>query len=243
MQWSDIGVIVGVRSHGESSLILHIFTRGHGLSAGLVRRPRSQKQGSIYELGNVVTATWQARLPEHLGRFTCELEHHTTALFFNDYKRLSCISSVSALIKYGFPEGEPHAQSFENLLTLFENLAGEDWIQHYVRWEISFLTDLGFGFDFSKCAVSGVVNGLTHVSPKTGRAVSFEAAQPYIDKLLKLPEFLVSPEPANQNQLTEGLTLTGYFLERHLFLAHNRQVPGARRRFVESVSPRSQGAL
>ena len=74
------------------------------------------------------------------------------------------------------------------------------------------------------------------VSPKTGRAVSRAAAEPYKGKLLPLPAFLSTGGlPADPEELRQGLDLTGFFLERHVFWPHNKPLPPARARFMESV--------
>ncbi len=52
------------------------------------------------------------------------------------------------------------------------------------------MQELGFGLDLSECAATGADADLVYVSPRSGRAVSREAGQPYGGKLLKLPAFL-----------------------------------------------------
>ena len=42
----------------------------------------------------------------------------------------------------------------------------------FVRFEAGLLEDLGFGLDLSRCAVTGTMDDLVWVSPRTGRAVS-----------------------------------------------------------------------
>ena len=64
------------------------------------------------------------------------------------------------------------------------------WPALLVRWELMLLQDLGFGLDLSECAATGTDADLVFVSPRSGRAVSRDAGQPYCDRLLKLPRFL-----------------------------------------------------
>ena len=95
------------------------------------------------------------------------------------------------------------------------------------------LADLGFGLDLGSCASTGTNDGLAWVSPKSGRAVSLSAGEPWRAKLLPLPRFL-SPEGGAPDlaQLNEGLRLTGWFLERHVFSAHNARTPDSRERLI-----------
>ncbi|MET0193521.1 MAG: recombination protein O N-terminal domain-containing protein, partial [Hyphomicrobiaceae bacterium] len=43
MQWSDEGVILSVRAHGEAGAVAEVFTREHGRHLGLVHGGRSRK--------------------------------------------------------------------------------------------------------------------------------------------------------------------------------------------------------
>ena len=246
MKWNDVGVVVESKPFGEKALLLKAFTRDHGLQAGIVRYGRTSKKVAQFEVGNILSLTWSARLEEHLGSFTCELMRHTSASFFNEYPKLMAIASACSLVAKGFPEGQSHPESYSDFIGLFDMLQQEDWAQYYILWECRFLRELGFGFDFSQCAVTGVNNNLHYVSPRTGRAVSPEGAGEFKDKLLKLPSFLLDAyaEPtasANDNleqisaDIHDGLTLTGYFLERHVFLSHNQKVPPQRDMFVQAL--------
>ena len=77
---------------------------------------------------------------------------------------------------------------------------------------------------------------LSSALTETGRAVSRAAAEPYKGKLLPLPAFLSTGGlPADPEELRQGLDLTGFFLERHVFWPHNKPLPPARARFMESV--------
>ena len=96
-----------------------------------------------------------------------------------------------------------------------EHLNDENWRENYVRLEVALLSTLGFGLDLSKCAAGGS-DDLAYVSPKTGRAVSREKAEPYREKLLPLPAFLIKEEPASDLDIRNGLNLTSYFLSQHV---------------------------
>ena len=55
-----------------------------------------------------------------------------------------------------------------------------------VRFELAVLAELGFGLDLTQCAATGSNDALIYVSPRTGRAVSASAGEPYRDRLLHL---------------------------------------------------------
>jgi DNA repair protein RecO (recombination protein O) len=106
-----------------------------------------------------------------------------------------------------------------------------------VRYEAVLLEDLGFGLDLESCAATGARDDLTHVSPKSGRAVSAGAAMPYRNKLFALPPFLLDhTAAASPKDLADGLTLTGFFLSRSVLEPHGIPVPAARDRLVERLA-------
>ncbi|CAK0741495.1 hypothetical protein WCLP8_1230001 [uncultured Gammaproteobacteria bacterium] len=92
---------------------------------------------------------------------------------------------------------------------------------------------MGFGLDLSRCAVTGTTEALTHVSPRSGRAVSTAAAQPFLDRLLPLSGFLIGGGGGGGGmaEIAAGLRLTGWFLGRHL-----SALPPARIRLAEDVA-------
>ena len=241
MDWSDDGIVLSARKHGEAAAVVHLLTRAHGRHAGLVRGGTSRRQRGTLQPGNEVQATWRARLEEHLGNFTVELTNGHAARLMDDPGRLAALTSACALIEAGLAEREPHADVFEDMQAMLIGLAGEAWGQVYVEWELRLLGDLGFGLDLSSCAATGSNDDLAYVSPKSGRAVSLSAGEPYRDKLLPLPQFLIGAGEAGEGDLADGLKLTGYFLERHLLAPHERTMPDARARLAARLGRSSAG--
>lgn len=237
MQWSDEAIILAVRPHGETSLIVQLLTRTHGRHAGLVRGARKARGRGLYEIGNRVEASWQARLAEHLGLLRCELLGGCAAALIDDPARLAGLAAAAAMAEAALPEREPAPRSFAGLAELLTALAQDrDWAPVYVRWELDLLAELGFGLDLARCAATGATSDLAYVSPKSAQAVSRDAGAPYRDKLLALPSFLRDPAAAiGPADIRDGLALTGYFLSRHVFAPLGRALPPARTRFVDRM--------
>lgn len=233
IEWSDDGIVLSARPHGESSAVVVLLTREHGRHAGLVRGGQSRKARGLYEPGNRLSATWRARLSEHLGGYTCELLANTVALLLDEPARLAALSSAAAVCDKALPEREPHPGAYEGMLALIEALGGDHWAEAYVAWEVALLADLGFGLDLASCAAGGDNDQLAYVSPRTGRAVSLAAAEPYKDRLLALPAFLIGRGAGGPAEVAQGLALTGYFLERQIFGPQDRPLPPARQRLAE----------
>ncbi len=218
MQWSDEGIILGTRPHGETSCVLEVMTREHGRHLGLVRGGRSRRQQPVLQAGNSVSLTWMARLDQHLGNYTVELAKARAARLMEGPCGLFGMTHLASLLRL-LPEREAHQGVYEALQVVVEQL---DDIRMagplIVRFEFEILSELGFGLDFSECAATGRTEDLTFVSPKSGRAVSTEAAEPYRDRLLPLPAFLLEGGTApDLEALRQGFSLTGYFLERHVY--------------------------
>jgi DNA repair protein RecO (recombination protein O) len=238
MQWTDEGIVLGVKRHGEASAILELMTREHGRHLGLVRGGAGSRMRPILQPGNRVSATWRARLDEHLGNYTVEGLELAAASFFAVAQAVYGVTHLGALCRL-LPERDPHPQLYAALDDVLARLidtrvAGPN----VVRFELQLLSELGFGLDLAECAATGTTIELTYVSPKSGRAVSREAGRPWQDKLLRLPGFLgetPATEPSAAD-LTDGFAITGFFLSRHVFEPRGLALPDARASFINAVT-------
>ena len=233
MEWRDRGIVLQVRPHGETSAIVDILTENQGRHAGLVKGARSRSMRPILQPGNQVLATWRARLSEHLGMFQIEADDLGAGSVMEDRTALAGLNSACALAVMALPEREAHPAvhaGFQLLLQAFENPAL--WPAIYVRWEAGLLSGLGYGLALAKCVVTGETEDLTHVSPRTGRAVCREEAAPYAAKLLQLPGFMRGRGAIEAGDIAMGLELTGYFLERRVLWPVDKQLPEARTRLI-----------
>jgi DNA repair protein RecO (recombination protein O) len=239
VEWTAPAVVLEVRPHGEGGAVVSLLTEEHGRHAGLAKGGASRAQAGLWLPGNLVEARWVARLADQLGALSGEMVHPAAALAMEDPLALALLSSACAIAADALPEREPHPRAFHALVSLIGHLAGgaEGVMADYVRWEALVLSELGYGLDLAACTVTGVTEGLTHVSPRTGRAVSAGAAAPYAGRLLALPAFMRDAagagEPAGWDA---GLRLTGHFLARDAFGARHRPVPEARLRLTDRVA-------
>jgi len=239
VRWSDEAILLSTRRHGESGLLVHLLTREHGRHAGLVRGGQRPQARAAYQIGNRLLVTWSARLAEHLGTITGETTHLHAASLIGEPERLGALASAAALADAALPEREPHPRAYGGLVTLLEALQSDDgWMPAYVRWEMALLTELGYGLDLAQCAATGATNDLVYVSPNSGRAVSAGAGEPYRDRLLRLPPFLrvdTNGAPPSAEDVLDGLTLAGFFLDHRVFAPHGHALPAARTRFVDAL--------
>lgn len=237
MEWADQAVILGVKRHGETSVIAEVMTRGRGRHLGLIRNGKSRAMLPVLQPGNVVEVTWRARLDEHLGNFSMEPLSYRAAQLMENAASLHGVQALAALLRL-LPERDPHTHLYDMLNVVLDHLgepseAGE----LYIRFELAVLNDLGFGLDLVQCAATGSRENLEYVSPKSGRAVSREAGLPYHDKLFAMPEFLKasSHAAADRDSLAEAFRLTQYFLTRHVYEPRGMEPASARDGFVRAV--------
>ncbi len=234
MDWTDDGIVLSARKHGEAAAIVSLLTRSHGRHAGLVRGGAGRKLRGILQPGNLVHAHWRARLPEHLGTFTLEPVHAYAAEILDTPLQLAALSSACAVAETTLPEREPHRPVYDGLKVVLDALDVDWWPSIYVKWELGLLQELGFGLDLDRCAATGRDDNLVYVSPKSGRAVSGEAGAPYRKVLLPLPDFLLGSGGAGDTrQVADGLKLTGFFLEHHVY---HGPPPPARERLMGRIA-------
>lgn len=244
MNWSDEGVILSVRAHGETAAVVEILTRAHGRHMGLVHGGRSRRQRPVLQIGNHVDATWKARLADHLGHINLELIRSYAAGAMDDPAALAGLTSLCTLARL-LPERDPHPNLYE--VTLFVLAYLDDasvWPALLARWELALLDELGVGLDLTQCAATGINDDLIYVSPKTGRAVSASAGEPYRDRLLTLPPFLLPGRRAavSPSDIESAFALSGHFLETRVFQPRGEQMPDPRTRLLTLLKRLNEAA-
>ncbi|QRM54828.1 DNA repair protein RecO [Sinorhizobium sp. BG8] len=237
MQWDDEAIVLGVRRHGETSVIAEMMTRDHGRHLGLVRSGRSRAMQPVLQPGNSVEVTWRARLDEHLGDFRIEPLQLRAGRLMETATAVYGIQAMAALLRF-LPERDPHPHLFNALGIILEHLdEPADAGELFVRFELAVLNDLGFGLDLEECVATGSREDLVYVSPKSGRAVCRAAGEPWADKMLALPSFLAVERrhAADCDALSQAFRLTAFFLNRHVCEPRGLELASARDGFVQAV--------
>jgi DNA repair protein RecO (recombination protein O) len=227
MQWTAEGLIIGVRRHGETSVIAEAMVAGRGRHLGLVRGGRSSKLSATLQPGNSVQLTWRARLDDHLGTYAVELLDARAAGLIASRTRLYACQLLCDHLRL-LPERDPHDRLLAFALHALKLESPAELGEALARFELFLLDELGFGLDLSCCAATGTTRDLTHVSPKSGRAVSREAAAPYLGRLLTLPAFLQNDDTPSPGDLAAAFALTGHFLDMHVWQVRGIDPPAMR---------------
>jgi len=240
MQWEAEALVLAARPHGESSAIVDVFTREHGRFGGLVRGGNSRRQRPVLQPGNMVSATWRARLSEHLGVMTVDAGRAYAAEAMSEPVLLAGLSSLCALMQVT-AERQAYPRLYDTVQVVLAEMDTPDvWLPLLARFEMALLEETGFGLDLSCCAATGVIEDLAYVSPRSGRAVSRDAAQPYLDKMFLLPAFLLDPRAdADGADIQHAFTLLGHFIERRVYLPNGLIMPAARARLMDVLARRA----
>jgi DNA repair protein RecO (recombination protein O) len=231
MQWTSEAIIIKQQKFSDDKLLCWLLSSTHGVYKGLLTL--NKKTRSQIQVGNIVNATWRARLQEHLGSYYCELIKPLPMAVINSKLKLSSIASLCSILSSSLPERVLEAKLYDSsvsyLLTLKDH---NNWLIEYIKLELLLLQEMGYGLKLDICALSGEKDNLYYISPKTGAAVTKEAGSPYHDKLFKLPGFLKNEE-IEKEDIINAFKITEHFLRKRLY--DDKELPGARVRFAELV--------
>jgi DNA repair protein RecO (recombination protein O) len=241
MEWTDEGIVLGVRRHGEASAILEVMTSAHGRHLGLVRGGAGSRLRPVLQPGNSIRVVWRARLDEHLGTYAVEGLRLRAATFLSLAHAVYGITHLAALCRL-LPERDAHPAVYHALEALIEVLDdSHSAAVGMVHFELDLLAELGFGLDLTACAATGQAHDLAYVSPKSGRAVSRQAGAPWHERLLRLPDFLHVGEGAaapSAQDIADAFALTGFFLARDVLSPRDMGWNEARSRFIAATAQR-----
>lgn len=238
MQLDTPGIVCALRPHSEHGAVVRLMTPDDGLQAVYVRGARGRRLRPVLIAGNLVQAQLRARSDTQLAQAEVELSHSRAPLM-GEALPAAAIEWVTALTATVLPEVHPYPRIYQALDGLLDAIeaapSAVGWGAALVRYELLLLSELGFGLDLERCALSSATDDLVAVSPRSGRAVSADVAEPYARSLLPLPAFLHHGGQGDWSQIADGLALTGHFLRRDLLTDRSAILGEARARLVERL--------
>lgn len=230
MQFSDEGYIINLRRHGENSLIVTVLSAQHGKLAGYVKGGMNKKKFGVFQLGNAITFNAYSRLEENMPQFRgIELSKAHAVSFMENEAKLAVLGVFCQLLNTCVAEKENLEFLWLYICDFMNSISTPSWLVKYAFLEYYLLEFLGIGLDLSECAATGRKDNLAFVSPKSGKAVCYEAGLPYAEKMFKFPACIVDKNYAlTSSEVSDLLELTAFFLNKNFFRQHGLKFPNNR---------------
>lgn len=249
MRVTDIAIVLTALPHGEHGAVVRLLGETLGLVAGYVAGARGRRMRALVQPGNRVSLALSGRAEGQLPAAALELVRSRALLAFAP-QAAAALAWVTGMTAAALAERDPHPRLYAALDALLDGLdaglADAALAGAVARYELLLLADCGLGLDLSGCAMGGSGDALAFVSPRSGRAVSRQAAagQSWAGRLLPLPAFLLEQGDAVADAGTamQGLALTGHFLRRH-WLADRPALAALRARLVRQIGGTSREQL
>ena len=222
MNWIDEGYLISKNNYNETSVIADIFTREHGKCSGIIFGGTSKKIRNYLQIGNKLHINYNYKNEGKTGYFKVEILKANTPLFFDDKKKLMCISSAMSLVKLLTVEFQKNYKVFENIEIFFNNLSSKNWLKNYIFWELNLLKFLGYDLNLENIVTSENINNQLKYTVKSSSAVK------------QVPNFLVdkNEEDINFDTLLLGLKLVTDYLQKSILIPNNISQPNSRINFI-----------
>lgn len=217
MKIEDTGFVLDVEKFLDDKRIVKILSKEHGIWRGIC----SSKMCVPYDF---VSFIWSSKLWDNLGYISILSSKSYFVDFFNNEMPLYCLKNISNMMKF-VTERSGVADLYYSLESILNSKTKDFFVKEYIYFLVIFLSEVGYPLDLTHCAVTGVVEDLFYVSPKTGRAVTKEKGDPYKDKLLKLPLFFKhfnsSDRFMSAADFVEAIDLCNFFIKKNLENSNN----------------------
>ena len=224
MNWDDTGFLLSKNKYSENSLIVEVFTKDHGKISGILFGGTSKKIKSYLEIGNKLYTNFNAKNNNKTGYFKFEIIKAEAPFFFNNKKKLSCLTSAIQLIRILTAEAQPNQKIFNLIENFFLILNSEDWIKNYIFWELKLFSLLGYNLELKKM--------VTRIEKNENVYYQLNSQS----ENRNIPNFLIENNfSANDEDLNQGLKLVGDFLEKSILKPNNLNQPISRLQFLSSL--------
>tara|TARA_B100000963_G_scaffold325284_1_gene311419 strand:+ start:8943 stop:9620 length:678 start_codon:yes stop_codon:yes gene_type:complete len=224
MNWDDTGFLLSKNKYSENSLIVEVFTKQHGKISGILFGGTSKKIKSYLQIGNKLHTNYNSKNDNKIGYFKFEIIKAETPFFFDNKKKLSCLTSALQLIRILNPEAQPNLKIFELIENFFLILKGEEWIKNYILWELKLFSFLGYNLELEKIVTKIVKNENIFYKLKSQ------------SENRTIPNFLIESNfSANNEDLIQGMKLVSDFLEKSILKPNNLNQPISRSQFLSNL--------
>ena len=165
MIWDDSGFLLSKNKYSENSLIAEIYTKNHGKISGIIFGGTSKRIKNYLQIGNNLFVNYNSKSEGRIGYFKIEIQQALSPYYFDDQKKLSCISSAMHLIKLLTAESQQNQIIYSLINDFYIFLKNDDWIQNYIYWELELFKTLGFDLVFTNLVDKKIIdNKLRYIS-------------------------------------------------------------------------------
>ncbi len=218
MNWESEGYILSKRKFRENAIILEVFTNDYGKVNGIVYGGTSRKVKNYLQLTNKIYLNCTSANENKIGYFKTELIEAIAPKYFNDKNKILCLNSITSILKILLSENQKSINIYNSLEKLLKYFNDQNWFLNYLYWELSLISNLGFGFDLSK---------INTPDDKKNSILTIDNVE------YNIPFILFSKETTNINfkDIYDGLSFTRKLMENKFFVPNNIKFPLSRKIF------------
>ena len=222
MIWDDKGFLISKFKYNENSVIADFFTLKHGRCSGIIFGATSNKIRGYLQIGNLFQLNFNSKNENKIGSFKVEIIDPITPFFFNNRKKLHCITAAMSMIKLLTAENQKNYKIFELINEIFTLLKNDNWIKNYILWELNLLKLVGYDLELKKIVNKESKNDKIEYFVENSNTKKF------------VPAFLVESNIKNIeiNELLNGLKLVTNYLEKNILIPNNINQPIQRTDFI-----------
>ncbi len=225
MIWDDLGFLLSKNKYNENSLIVEIFTENHGKVSGIIFGGTSKKIKNYLQIGNQLYVNYNSKSENRSGFFKVEIQKAYSAQYFDDSKKLNCLSSAMNLIKLLTAESQTNSKIYDLINEFYIILSENEWLKKYIFWELKLLSILGYNLDLESMVNKKVINNKTLYVVESSNEKKI------------VPNFFIDKKDSinDLNILLDGLKLVGDYMDKTILKPNNINYPNSRNQFINSL--------
>ena len=150
MIWDDTGYLIFKNRYNENSLIADVFTKDHGKVTGIIFGGTSKKIKNYLQIGNKIFVNFNSKSENKIGYFKVEIYQALSPFYFDDQKKLLCITSAMHIIRLLTAESQRNIKIYELIEKFYIILKSTNWVKNYIFWELELFKHLGYDLEFDK---------------------------------------------------------------------------------------------
>ena len=225
MNWNDTGFLLSKNKYNENSLIAEIFTENYGKISGIIFGASYKKIKNYLQIGNKLHINYNFKNENKLGYFKIEIIEAIAPLYFDNRRKLLCITSAISIVKLLTVDHQSNPKIFYLINDFFIFLKNKNWIKEYIFWELEFLKTVGYDLEIKNIVEKQNINN----------EISYFVKSSTEKKIV--PNFLINSDlvDVDNNSLLKGLKLVGDYLEKSILKPNNISYPKSRFDFINII--------